>query len=136
MLTGRFPAFARVLPAAAAFLGLRPVMDGPGFYYCVAAAPLRHPRVRTGASRRAFRAAARRPASRLLPGARAGRCDQLHRKLLELAPLWFTVRRRCLGAGLYSVLFEDLDAALELNHVPGQACSRTPRAAATADALP
>lgn len=122
------------------FLGLRPVMDGPGFYYCVGGrtafgirecAPEhrgeRFVQQRVGLHHVCFRARERDDV------------DQLHRKLLELgAAVVHAPQDDAWAPGYYSVLFEDPDGVrLELNHVPGQGLLKDAvPAVATADALP
>ncbi len=121
--TGDFPRsrafYAELLP----FLGMRPVLDGDGFYYCVggrtafglrAAGPghqgERFEQARTGLHHLCFRARRREDV------------DRLHARLLELgATVVHPPEEGAWAPGYYSVLFEDPDGIrLELNHVPGK----------------
>jgi catechol 2,3-dioxygenase-like lactoylglutathione lyase family enzyme len=111
--------YSQLLP----FLGMKPVMDGPGFYYCVGGrtafgmrecAPeyrgQRFVQQRVGLHHLCFRARER------------GDVDALYQKLLELgAAIVHPPQDDQWAPGYYSVLFEDPDGIrLELNHVPGK----------------
>jgi catechol 2,3-dioxygenase-like lactoylglutathione lyase family enzyme len=117
---GRSRAFYReLLP----FLGLKPVIDTAGWYYCVGGrtafgirecAPEhrggRFVQERVGLHHVCFRARERADV------------DELHAKLLELgARVVHPPREDRFAPGYYSVLFEDPDGVrLEMNHVPGK----------------
>jgi catechol 2,3-dioxygenase-like lactoylglutathione lyase family enzyme len=111
--------YQKLLP----FLGLAPVMDGEGFYYCVggrtafglrpAAPELRGERFvqqRVGLHHLCFRARAREDV------------DLLYVKLVEWgARIVHAPEEGGWAPGYYSVLFEDPDGIrLELNFVPGR----------------
>jgi len=111
--------YSRLLP----FLGMKPVMDGDGFYYCVggrtafgvrnAAAAYAHERFvqeRTGLHHICFRARER------------GDVDTLHEFLKSIgAAIVHPPEEASWAPGYYSVLFEDPDGIrLEMNHVPGR----------------
>jgi len=124
MLTpGRFEAarafYGRLLP----FLGLEPVIDTEGMYYCVggrtaigiqrALDPPADPafvQSRTGLHHLCFRAREREDV------------DALHALLVEMgATVVHPPREDGWAPGYYSVLFEDPDGIrLEMNHVPGK----------------
>ena len=141
MLTaGDFPRsrvfYQQLLP----FLGLRPVLDVPGWYYCVGgrtalgireAAPEhrgeRFVQQRVGLHHLCFRAREREDV------------DTLHEKLLELgAVVVHPPRDDNFAPGYYSVLFEDPDGVrLEMNHVPGKGLLAEPDATVnTGDVIP
>jgi len=105
------------------FLGLKPVIDTQGWYYCVGGrtafgirecAPEhrgeRFVQQRVGLHHVCFRAREREDV------------DALHRKLLGLgAPIVHPPQEDRFAPGYYSVLFEDPDGVrLEMNHVPGK----------------
>ncbi len=111
--------YARLLPA----LGMKPVLDGDGFYYCVggrtafgirACAPEhrgeRFVQSRTGLHHLCFRAREREDV------------DRLHALLREMgANIVHPPEDGSWAPGYYSVLFEDPDGIrLEMNHVPGK----------------
>jgi catechol 2,3-dioxygenase-like lactoylglutathione lyase family enzyme len=111
--------YQKLLP----FLGMTPVMDGEGFYYCVGgrsafglrpAAPAhRHERFvqeRVGLHHVCFRAREKADV------------DTLHAKLREWgATVVHAPEAGAWAPGYYSVLFEDPDGIrLELNFVPGK----------------
>ncbi len=107
------------------FLGLTPVMDFDGFYYCVGARTgLSRSRRRTSAYRaERFAAAARRAPSRLLSRARErADVDAVHAFALKLgATIVHAPEEASWAPGYYSVLFEDPDGIrIEVNHVPGK----------------
>jgi catechol 2,3-dioxygenase-like lactoylglutathione lyase family enzyme len=123
LTTGDFPRarafYAKLLP----FLGMKPVMDGDGFFYCVggrtalglrAAGPAhegqRFVQERVGLHHLCFRARERADV------------DALHAFLCELgATIVHAPEEGAWAPGYYSVLFEDPDGIrLELNHVPGR----------------
>jgi catechol 2,3-dioxygenase-like lactoylglutathione lyase family enzyme len=124
MLTsGDFPRarefYGRLLP----FLGLKPVIDTPDWYYCVggrtafgirACAPEhrgdRFDQGRTGLHHLCFRARSREDV------------DALHAALREMsARIVHAPREDAWAPGYYSVLFEDPDGMrLEMNFVPGK----------------
>ena len=128
--------YSELLP----FLGLRPVMDMPEFYYCVGGrtafgirpcAPEhrgeRFAQQRVGLHHACFRARERADV------------DLLHRKLLDLgATVVHPPQDDAWAPGYYSVLFEDPDGVrLELNHVPGRGLLEDAAAFNTrADSLP
>jgi catechol 2,3-dioxygenase-like lactoylglutathione lyase family enzyme len=105
------------------FFGMKPVLDAPGFFYCVGGrtafgiregAPefkdQRFVQQRVGLHHVCFRARERADV------------DQLHDKLKQLGTLIVHPPREDAWApGYYSVLFEDPDGIrLEMNHVPGK----------------
>ncbi|HUP91510.1 MAG TPA: VOC family protein [Solimonas sp.] len=105
------------------FLGMKPVLDMPGYYYCVGGrtalgvrecAPEhkgeRFVQQRVGLHHLCFRARARADV------------DALHAKLVEMgATIVHPPREDRWAPGYYSVLFEDPDGVrLEINHVPGK----------------
>ncbi len=105
------------------FLGMRPVIDTAGWYYCVGGrtafgirecAPEhrgeRFVQQRVGLHHVCFRARERADV------------DALHGKLLELGALVVhPPQEDGFAPGYYSVLFEDPDGVrLEMNHVPGK----------------
>jgi catechol 2,3-dioxygenase-like lactoylglutathione lyase family enzyme len=111
--------YRRLLP----FLGLTPMIDNDGFYYCVggrtalgisapspefAGAPFEQRRV--GLHHLCFRARERADV------------DELHRFVLTLgANIIRAPREDSWAPGYYSLLFEDPDGVrLEINHVPGK----------------
>jgi catechol 2,3-dioxygenase-like lactoylglutathione lyase family enzyme len=111
--------YARLLPR----LGLRPVLDGEGFFYCVGgrtAFGIRGPapeharerfvQARVGLHHVCFRARRREDV------------DELHAFLQELgATIVHPPEEGAWAPGYYSVLFEDPDGVrLEMNHVPGK----------------
>ena len=111
--------YAKLLP----FLGLKPVLDGDGFYYCVGgrtAFGVRPPgpghegerfvQEGTGLHHLCFRARTREAV------------DELHAFLGEIgARIVHPPEEGAWAPGYYSVLFEDPDGIrLELNHVPGK----------------
>jgi catechol 2,3-dioxygenase-like lactoylglutathione lyase family enzyme len=111
--------YAKLLP----FLGLTPVMDGEGFYYCVGGrtafglrpASADHERERfvqerVGLHHVCFRAREREDV------------DALHTFLVEIgAHVVHPPEEGAWAPGYYSVLFEDPDGIrLEMNHVPGR----------------
>jgi catechol 2,3-dioxygenase-like lactoylglutathione lyase family enzyme len=111
--------YRRLLP----FLGMRTVLDQPGFYYCVGgrtalglrrASPehegQRFVQQRVGLHHLCFRARERADV------------DSLHVMLVEMgASIVHGPQQDGWAPGYYSVLFEDPDGIrLELNHVPGK----------------
>lgn len=112
--------YARLLP----FLGMKPVLDADGFYYCVGgrtafgvrACDPRHAnerfvQERVGLHHICFRAREREDV------------NALHRFLLTLegAVIVHSPEDGVWAPGYYSVLFEDPDGVrLEMNHVPGK----------------
>jgi catechol 2,3-dioxygenase-like lactoylglutathione lyase family enzyme len=111
--------YAKLLP----YLGLKPVLDGEGFYYCVggrtafglrAAAPdhagQRFVQERVGLHHVCFRARAREDV------------DALYGFLQELGTtIVHPPEEGAWAPGYYSVLFEDPDGIrLEMNFVPGK----------------
>ena len=115
--------YERLLP----FLGLRPIMQGDGFYYCVggrtgvAISPAdpehEHERFvqrRVGLHHICFRARERADV------------DTVHSFLLEIgARVIHPPEDAPWASGYYSVLFEDPDGIrLEVNHVPGKGLLR------------
>ena len=111
--------YAKLLP----FLGMKPVLDGDGFYYCVGgrtafglrpAGPPhegeRFDQGRIGLHHLCFRARSREDV------------DALHHFLLEIgATLVHPPEEGSWAPGYYSVLFEDPDGIrLEMNFVPGR----------------
>lgn len=115
--------YERLLP----FLGLRPIMQGDGFYYCVggrtgvAISPAdpehaheRFVQRRVGLHHICFRARERADV------------DTVHSFLLEIgARVIHPPEDAPWASGYYSVLFEDPDGIrLEVNHVPGKGLLR------------
>lgn len=115
--------YARLLP----FLGLEPVLDGEGFYYCVggrtafglracdpAHADERFDQTRVGLHHLCFRAREREDV------------DTLHEFVQELgAEIVHPPEEGPWAPGYYSLLFEDPDGIrLEINHVPGKGLLR------------
>lgn len=111
--------YAKLLP----YLGLRPVLDGEGFFYCVGGrtafgirpcdpryAGERFAQPRVGLHHVCFRARQRED------------IDDLHRFLCELgSTIVHPPEEASWAPGYYSVLFEDPDGIrLEMNHVPGK----------------
>jgi catechol 2,3-dioxygenase-like lactoylglutathione lyase family enzyme len=111
--------YAKLLP----FLGMKPVLDADGFYYCVggrtafgirsgdpALAGDRFVQERVGLHHLCFRARER------------GDVDALHEFLVGLgATIVHAPEDGPWAPGYYSVLFEDPDGIrLEMNHVPGK----------------
>ena len=111
--------YSKLLP----FLGLTPVMDGDGIYYCVGgrtafglrpAGPEhegeRFAQERPGLHHVCFRARERQDV------------DTLHTFLVEIgAHIVHAPKQGAWAPGYYSVLFEDPDGIrLEMNHVPGR----------------
>src|SRR5690242_17690505 len=111
--------YSKLLP----FLGMRPVLDVQGYYYCVGgrtafgikecAPEFRDERFvqsRVGLHHHCFRARERE------------HVDELYQKLLELgATIVHPPQEDHFAPGYYSVLFEDPDGIrLEMNHVPGK----------------
>ena len=113
--------YGRLLPA----LGLRPLLDGEGFYYCIGGrtavgiqrgaaefveAGDRFVQGRVGLHHVCFRARERADV------------DALHDLLVELgARVVHAPEEADFAPGYYSVLFEDPEGIrLELNHVPGR----------------
>jgi catechol 2,3-dioxygenase-like lactoylglutathione lyase family enzyme len=111
--------YARLLP----FLGLLPLIDTDGMYYCIGGrtaigvqrgdpeyARERFVQKRVGLHHLCFRARAREDV------------DTLHRLLVELgATIVHPPEEGAWAPGYYSVLFEDPDGIrLEMNHVPGK----------------
>ncbi len=111
--------YGKLLP----FLGLRPVMDAEGFFYCVGGRTAvgiqrgddayrneRFAQRRVGLHHVCFRARERADV------------DALHRFLVELgATIVHPPEEAAWAPGYYSVLFEDPDGIrLEMNHVPGK----------------
>ncbi len=111
--------YAKLLP----FLGMKPVLDGDGFYYCVGGrtafglrpAGAAHEgehfvQERTGLHHLCFRARSREDV------------DALHQFLLEIgATVMHPPEEGSWAPGYYSVLFEDPDGIrLEMNFVPGR----------------
>ena len=111
--------YSKLLP----FLGMKPVLDGEGFYYCVGgrtafgvrAAGAEHEgerfdQSRTGLHHLCFRAREREDV------------DELHAFLQEIdALVVHPPEEGGWAPGYYSVLFEDPDGIrLEFNHVPGK----------------
>lgn len=122
------------------FLGMKAVIDMPGWYYCVGGrtafgirecAPEhrggRFVQQRVGLHHVCFRARER------------GDVDALHGRLLELGALIVhPPREDRFAPGYYSVLFEDPDGVrLEMNHVPGKGLLADPAPAGDApDVIP
>ncbi|HWY25497.1 MAG TPA: VOC family protein [Nevskia sp.] len=122
------------------FLGMRPVIDTAGWYYCVGGrtafgirecAPEhrgeRFVQQRVGLHHVCFRARERSDV------------DALHGKLLELGALVVhPPQEDRFAPGYYSVLFEDPDGVrLEMNHVPGKGLLAEPQATIdTRDVIP
>lgn len=117
--------YSRLLP----FLGMRPVLDADGFYYCVggrsafgvrSCAPShageRFVQDRVGLHHVCFRAREREDV------------DTLHRFLVEMgATIVHEPGDGPWAPGYYSLLFEDPDGVrLEINHVPGKGLLGTP----------
>ncbi len=111
--------YARLLP----WLGMTPVLDGEGFFYCVGGrtafgvrgpgaghAGERFVQERCGLHHLCFRARRREDV------------DAAHRELLEMgATIVHAPEEGGWAPGYYSVLFEDPDGIrLEINHVPGK----------------
>ena len=111
--------YSKLLP----FLGLAPVLDGEGFYYCVGGRTAfglrpagpgdRHGRFvqdRIGLHHLCFRARAREDV------------DALHTFLKQIgATIVHPPEDGAWAPGYYSILFEDPEGIrLELNHVPGK----------------
>jgi catechol 2,3-dioxygenase-like lactoylglutathione lyase family enzyme len=111
--------YAKLLP----FLGLKPVLDGEGFYYCVggrtafglrpagvAHAGERFAQERVGLHHLCFRARSREDV------------DALHAFLVEIgATIVHPPEEGPWAPGYYSLLFEDPDGVrLEMNFVPGK----------------
>ena len=118
-----FPAavafYRRLLP----FLGLKPLLDTPEYFYCIGG--------RTGVAispaspeHRGESFAQRRPGLHHLCFRARERVDvdELHRFLIEIgATIVHAPQEDGWAPGYYSVLFEDPDGIrLELNHVPGR----------------
>ena len=121
------------------YLGMKPVLDFSGYYYCVGGrtafgirecAPeykdQKFAQQRVGLHHVCFRARER------------GDVDELHRKLMELgATIVHPPQQDNFAPGYYSVLFEDPDGVrLEMNHVPGKGLLGTAAPKPEADALP
>jgi catechol 2,3-dioxygenase-like lactoylglutathione lyase family enzyme len=115
--------YAKLLP----FLGMQPVLDGEGFYYCVggrtafglrAAAPgqegSRFDQGRVGLHHVCFRARSREDV------------DAVHALVRDLgAAIVHPPEEGAWAPGYYSVLFEDPDGIrLEVNFVPGRGLLR------------
>jgi catechol 2,3-dioxygenase-like lactoylglutathione lyase family enzyme len=115
--------YAKLLP----FLGMQPVLDGEGFYYCVGgrtafgvrpAAPgqegARFDQGRVGLHHVCFRARAREDV------------DTVHALVRDLgAAIVHPPEEGAWAPGYYSVLFEDPDGIrLEVNFVPGRGLLR------------
>jgi catechol 2,3-dioxygenase-like lactoylglutathione lyase family enzyme len=111
--------YAQLLP----FLGMKPVLDGDGFYYCVGGrtafgvrsgdprwAGERFVQERVGLHHLCFRAREREDV------------DTLHDFLVSIgATIVHAPEEAPWAPGYYSVLFEDPDGIrLEFNHVPGK----------------
>jgi len=111
--------YSQLLP----FLGMRPVLDADGFYYCVGGRtafgirdcdPIhggeRFVQARVGLHHICFRARERED------------IDELHRFLVGLgAAIVHPPEDGPWAPGYYSILFEDPDGIrLEMNHVPGK----------------
>lgn len=111
--------YAQLLPR----FGMKPVLDGPGFFYCVGGrtafgvrapadehAGARFDQGRPGLHHVCFRMRSR------------DQIDALHALLVELgATIVHAPREDGFAPGYYSVLFEDPDGIrLEANHVPGK----------------
>ena len=111
--------YAKLLP----FLGLKPVLDGEGFYYCVGGRTAfgiratdeahegeRFDQSRVGLHHVCFRAREREDV------------DHMHEFARELgATIVHPPEDGPYAPGYYSVLFEDPDGVrLEMNHVPGK----------------
>jgi catechol 2,3-dioxygenase-like lactoylglutathione lyase family enzyme len=111
--------YSRLLP----FLGLKPVADVDGFYYCVGGRTAvgimqaedryrgeRFVQLRVGLHHVCFRARERADV------------DAVHAMLLEMgAPIVHPPEEGPWAPGYYSVLFEDPDGIrIEVNHVPGK----------------
>ena len=111
--------YEKLLP----FLGLKPVLDGEGFYYCVGGRTAfgirgcgpeqtgeRFAQERVGLHHICFRARAREDV------------DSFHEFLLEIgATIVHGPEEGSWAPGYYSVLFEDPDGIrLEMNFVPGK----------------
>lgn len=118
-----FPSARRFYGDLLPFLGLRPVIDSPEYFYCVGgrtalglrpAAPEhaheRHAQGRSGLHHLCFRVRAREDV------------DALHRFLVEHgAHVVHPPEEAAWAPGYYSVLFEDPDGIrLEANFVPGR----------------
>ena len=118
--------YSKLLP----YLGLKPVLDGDGFYYCVggrtafgirAASPehagQRFDQDRVGLHHICFRARARADV------------DEIHRFLREIgASIVHAPEEGSWAPGYYSVLFEDPDGIrLEMNFVPGKGLLEEPK---------
>lgn len=111
--------YGKLLP----FLGMKPVLDGDGFYYCVGGrtafgvrapgpehAGQRFAQERVGLHHLCFRARERADV------------DTLHEFLVSIGTTIVHAPEEAPWApGYYSVLFEDPDGIrLEMNHVPGR----------------
>jgi catechol 2,3-dioxygenase-like lactoylglutathione lyase family enzyme len=111
--------YSRLLP----FLGMKPVLDAAGYFYCVggrtafgvtagdpAYAGERFVQQRTGLHHVCFRAREREDV------------DRLHEFLVSIgATIVHAPEDGAWAPGYYSILFEDPDGIrLELNHVPGK----------------
>lgn len=111
--------YSELLP----FLGMKPVLDGGGYYYCVGGrtavglrecseenAGERFDQGRVGLHHICFRARTR------------GDVDEVHALLRKLgAAVVHPPEEGAWAPGYYSVLFEDPDGIrLEVNHVPGR----------------
>jgi len=111
--------YEKLLP----YLGLKPVIDGDGFYYCVGGRTAVGIQ-RCDAEHEAERFAQRRVGLHHLCFRARERSDvdALHALLGELgATIVHPPEEAGFAPGYYSVLFEDPDGIrLEMNHVPGK----------------
>jgi catechol 2,3-dioxygenase-like lactoylglutathione lyase family enzyme len=111
--------YQKLLP----YLGMKPVLDGDGFYYCVGGrtafgirscgeehSDVAFDQTRAGLHHLCFRAREREDV------------DTLHEFLVELgATIVHPPEEGSYAPGYYSLLFEDPDGIrLEINHVPGK----------------
>ncbi len=118
--------YSKLLP----YLGLKPVLDGDGFYYCVGGrtafgiraasaehAGQRFDQDRVGLHHICFRARAREDV------------DEIHRFLQQIgASIVHAPEEGSWAPGYYSVLFEDPDGIrLEMNFVPGKGLLEEPK---------
>jgi catechol 2,3-dioxygenase-like lactoylglutathione lyase family enzyme len=111
--------YSKLLP----FLGLTPVMDGEGFYYCVGGRTAFGLRP-TGPEHEGERFSQERPGLHHVCFRARERedVDTLHAFLVEIgAHIVHAPEEGAWAPGYYSVLFEDPDGIrLEMNHVPGR----------------
>jgi catechol 2,3-dioxygenase-like lactoylglutathione lyase family enzyme len=133
LTTSDFPRAREFYGHLLPFLGMRPVLDGDGFYYCVGGrtavgirsceerfANERFEQGRVGLHHLCFRARQREDV------------DHLHDFLVSIgATIVQPPQDGPWAPGYYSVLFEDPDGVrLELNHVPGKGLLAEPPATA------